>query len=302
MLGMDVPRPEQATLGGGVAVASSGLRRVRYGAVRDNLIGVKVVMQGGTEIKGGGKVVKNVAGYDLCKLFTGSYGSLGIITEVTFRVHPFPEVRRTIAWDSPDVATAARVGLELHQARLAHTMLCVSGNSGDGYQLIIGFDGIEKRVNWQQAQAESVVSAAGLKSAPGLLTSAELLKLQNAPADSLSTAQAAARINMLVTALPTALQRFEGAAPSLLSADISAGQVQIALDVNSHAGAQLVMNTLPALGPDTNITWHHLEGPETLAMLPRWGVQGPALRLHRAIKASLDTSNLFSPDRFPGRA
>ncbi len=302
MLGIDVPRPERATLGGSVAVASHGLRRVRYGAVRDTLIGLKAVMQAGTEIKGGGKVVKNVAGYDLCKLFTGSYGSLGVLTEVTFRVHPCPEVRRTLAWHVPDAATAARVGLELHHARLAHTMLFVHGNGTDGYRLIIGFDGIEKRVNWQEAQATSIAATAGLNDGPEVINTEALLKFQNAPADVLENAQAAARISGLVTALPSMLQRLQVANPSLLSADISTGLVQIALDTNSHAGTQLVMNTLTAVGPEANLTWHHLECPETLAALPRWGVQGPPLRLHRGIKASLDTSNLFSPNRFPGKA
>src|SRR5206468_5170099 len=77
-----------ATVGGVVATAASGPRRLRYGTPRDLLIGITVVLADGTIAKSGGKVVKNVAGYDLGKLFTGSFGTLGVIAECTFRLHP----------------------------------------------------------------------------------------------------------------------------------------------------------------------------------------------------------------------
>jgi glycolate dehydrogenase FAD-binding subunit len=86
-LGLDSPLPG-ATVGGTVAMNTSGPRRMLYGAVRDLLIGVTVVRADGVVAKAGGKVVKNVAGYDLGKLVTGSYGTLGLITECVFRLHP----------------------------------------------------------------------------------------------------------------------------------------------------------------------------------------------------------------------
>lgn len=86
-LALDVPFPE-ATVGGTLAAPSPGPRAYRYGNARDLLIGVTVVLADGTVAKAGGKVVKNVAGYDLGKLFTGSYGTLGVIAEATFRLHP----------------------------------------------------------------------------------------------------------------------------------------------------------------------------------------------------------------------
>lgn len=93
-LALDVPVPG-TTVGGLLATGIAGPRRFRYGTARDLLIGVTVVLADGTIAKSGGKVVKNVAGYDLGKLFTGSYGTLGIIADATFRLHPLPAAR---AW------------------------------------------------------------------------------------------------------------------------------------------------------------------------------------------------------------
>jgi glycolate dehydrogenase FAD-binding subunit len=84
------------TVGGTIATAASGPLRYRYGSVRDLLIGITVVRADGTVTRSGGTVVKNVAGYDLGKLYTGSLGTLGVITEAVFRLHPLPEASRWI--------------------------------------------------------------------------------------------------------------------------------------------------------------------------------------------------------------
>src|SRR5262249_36487295 len=84
-LPVDVPQPDLATLGGALAVNVSGPRRYGFGTLRDYVIGLSAVNDDGQEIKAGGRVVKNVAGYDLCKLFVGSLGTLGIITQVTLK-------------------------------------------------------------------------------------------------------------------------------------------------------------------------------------------------------------------------
>jgi glycolate oxidase FAD binding subunit len=108
MLAIDPPE-EGATIGGIVAANSSGPRRLRYGTIRDLIIGITVVLHDGTVAKAGGKVVKNVAGYDLSKLFTGSLGTLGIIATANFRLHPIPEASRTVAVEveSPQAAGEA---------------------------------------------------------------------------------------------------------------------------------------------------------------------------------------------------
>jgi glycolate oxidase FAD binding subunit len=99
--------PGGGTIGGLLATGVAGPLRFRYGAPRDLLIGITVVLADGTVAKAGGKVVKNVAGYDLGKLFAGSYGTLGLITEATFRLHPRPAATAWITLDCPDPATAA---------------------------------------------------------------------------------------------------------------------------------------------------------------------------------------------------
>jgi glycolate oxidase FAD binding subunit len=102
-LALDVPYPD-ATVGGTLATATAGPRRLRYGTARDLLIGITVVLADGTVARSGGKVVKNVAGYDLGKLFTGSYGTLGLIAEATFRLHPLPADRRWVTCEYPIVS------------------------------------------------------------------------------------------------------------------------------------------------------------------------------------------------------
>src|SRR5207302_1445142 len=92
-LPVDVPRPERATLGGSLAVNVSGPRRLGLGTFRDYVIGISTVNDEGQETKAGGRVVKNVAGYDLCKLHIGALGTLGIITQVTLKVRPRPETQ-----------------------------------------------------------------------------------------------------------------------------------------------------------------------------------------------------------------
>lgn len=95
-LALDVPFTEGTTIGGTLAAAVAGPRAFRYGTARDLLIGITVVLPDGTVARSGGKVVKNVAGYDLGKLFTGSFGTLGVIADATFRLHPLPADRRWI--------------------------------------------------------------------------------------------------------------------------------------------------------------------------------------------------------------
>src|SRR4029078_4080191 len=85
------PKPEVDTLGGLVPAAFCGPRRFGWGTVRDYVIGCSAVDGRGMPFKGGGRVVKNVAGYDFCKLLTGSLGTLGVITQVTFKIKPLPE-------------------------------------------------------------------------------------------------------------------------------------------------------------------------------------------------------------------
>jgi glycolate oxidase FAD binding subunit len=111
-LALDNPLPG-ATVGGTVAANTSGPRRMLYGTARDLLIGITVVLPDGRVTHAGGKVVKNVAGYDLGKLFTGSYGTLGLITECAFRLHPRPPATAVVQRTAP----AAELGALLAAVR-----------------------------------------------------------------------------------------------------------------------------------------------------------------------------------------
>ncbi len=105
-LPIDVAHPELATLGGAIATNASGPRRYGFGTLRDYVIGISAVDGRGMPFKGGGRVVKNVAGYDFCKLLTGSLGTLGVITQVTLKVKPIPP---RSAWLIADVSTWSQV-------------------------------------------------------------------------------------------------------------------------------------------------------------------------------------------------
>ncbi|KWX11014.1 hypothetical protein TR74_00225, partial [Carbonactinospora thermoautotrophica] len=101
--------PSGGTVGGTVAANAAGPLRLLYGTARDLLIGVTVVRADGVVARAGGKVVKNVAGYDLGKLFTGSYGTLGVITQAVFRLHPLPAARAYVTRTVADAAEASRL-------------------------------------------------------------------------------------------------------------------------------------------------------------------------------------------------
>ena len=101
--------PGDPTLGACIGGALSGPRRHRFGSTRDLLLGVTVVLTDGTVASSGGKVVKNVAGYDLAKLFCGSRGTLGLVVRAAFRLHPIPEAARTLVVNLDDAGTAARL-------------------------------------------------------------------------------------------------------------------------------------------------------------------------------------------------
>jgi glycolate oxidase FAD binding subunit len=129
---------EAATVGGMVATADSGPLRHRYGGVRDLIVGITVVLSDGTVAKAGGKVIKNVAGYDLAKLFTGSFGTLGLIADVSVRLHPMPSATATALGASDDPERLAAAARELASHPLEADALDVAWN-GDAGQLLVRY-------------------------------------------------------------------------------------------------------------------------------------------------------------------
>jgi glycolate oxidase FAD binding subunit len=135
MLSLDPPDPGGTTIGGLVATADSGPLRSRFGAARDLVLGMTVALSDGTIAKAGGKVIKNVAGYDLPKLFAGSYGTLGAILELAVRLHPLAPGTATAAGGTDDAGALARAASALTHAPLEHFGLDVRWGGGDGAAL-----------------------------------------------------------------------------------------------------------------------------------------------------------------------
>jgi glycolate oxidase FAD binding subunit len=142
--------PGDATVGGIVASGLAGPRRLRYGTPRDLLIGITIVRADGTVAKSGGKVVKNVAGYDLGKLFAGSAGTLGLITEATFRLHPLPAARAFVTAEYVAVsvacdAVAAAANSPLVSSAVELARAATGGPIGVGVLLEGSADGVQAR-------------------------------------------------------------------------------------------------------------------------------------------------------------
>src|SRR2546421_6285670 len=122
-LALDTLWPEKATVGGVLSTNDSGALRLRFGALRDLIIGATIALPDGTLASSGGKVVKNVAGYDLPKLVTGALGTLGVITRAVFRLHPLPKDARTVSCVAGDLDDAQRLLLAVQDSQLAHSAL-----------------------------------------------------------------------------------------------------------------------------------------------------------------------------------
>src|SRR5215210_1196669 len=141
MLALDPPAGD-ATVGGVVAAADSGPLRSRYGGPRDLVLGMTVALSDGTVARSGGKVIKNVAGYDLAKLFSGSLGTLGAILELSLRLHPLPRATATAAAGSRDPGALGRAALALSHCPLEHAGLDLRFGGGDG-AVLMRFAGAE---------------------------------------------------------------------------------------------------------------------------------------------------------------
>ncbi len=159
-LPLDPPDDGRATLGGVVATGLAGTQQIAFGRPRGSVIGMKVVLADGNVIKAGGRVVKNVAGYDLCKLFTGSYGTLGVITEINFKLRPLPERQATvIAFGEAQTLIAAAISIL--QSRLFPVAVeLVSGTIANRFgiatnncALLVRFAGNKKAVTYQTDKA-----------------------------------------------------------------------------------------------------------------------------------------------------
>lgn len=155
-LALDPLWPERATIGGILSTNDSGTLRARYGSLRDLIIGITVALPDGTLAKSGGKVVKNVAGYDLAKLFTGGLGTLGVIVQAIFRLHPLPRERRSLTFNGTP-QSLNQLLLAILASKLTFTGLQLRATR-EGAQLDIRFDGTAAGI---EAQVKQLLQIAG---------------------------------------------------------------------------------------------------------------------------------------------
>jgi glycolate oxidase FAD binding subunit len=158
MLALDPP-DGGATVGGVVATADSGPLRARYGSPRDLVVGMRVVLSDGTLAKSGGKVIKNVAGYDIAKLFGGSFGTLGAIVEVSVRLHPVAPDTATAIGEARDAGELARGAAAVGGSPLEHHGIDIRFSGGRG-AVLVRFAGAVPRP--QAEAAEQLLREEGL--------------------------------------------------------------------------------------------------------------------------------------------
>lgn len=276
-LALDAPFGE-ATVGGTVAVNVSGPRRMLYGSVRDLLIGVTVVRPDGVIAHAGGKVVKNVAGYDLGKLMTGSYGTLGLITECAFRLHPIPAARAYVVRAGGDLGTLLTA---VRESQVAPSAVEVDLSSGGEVEIAVLVEGAPSGVEQRAAAVASLIGGE-VTAAPGWFGEypwrpGEIGVKLTAPLSQVPALLAAAR------GLGIPVRGSAGA--GVLYANLSgAADPAAALAELRGVSEHVVVLTAPASIRDRIDVWGPVNG----------------LGLMRRIKQQFDPEARFAPGRFVG--
>jgi len=323
MLALDPPWAERATIGGVVATNAFGPRRTRYGSVRDLIIGISFVRADGTLARAGGKVVKNVAGFDLPKLLAGSLGTLGLIATATFRLHPLPETSATVLFPAGAASEVRRVIAAARAAQLEPDAAAVlvgddgagagaaaaaaRRDSDDGWQLAVRFAGFAAAVASQRDRLVEVARALGLDGQPLDEPAGAALwerhraareapagfraKLAMLPADP-GAAEVIARLRAPLRApravfYPTLGLGFIAGDPGEAAPEIAAAVEQVRGHL-AASGGSLVVHEAP---------------PAVRARLDVWGVRQDRhspLPLMRSLKARLDPQGRLAPGRFLG--
>lgn len=298
VLGFDPSYPETATIGGIIATGDTGSLRQRYRSIRDLILGISIVRYDGKIAKAGGRVVKNVAGYDLMKLFTGSYGTLGIISQITLRVYPQAESSETVILTGEASAIA-----QINQILLASALTPVAVDLissdlskilgfGDNIGLMVRFQSIAEGVKQQSQRLIELGEKLGLKAI--YIDSDEenlwqqlkqqiwqsedsiICKIGITPTSAVKTLIQCQTLGMIHTGVGLGVLRFESVSPETL------------LNLRNWCESQ---------GGFLSI----LKAPVDLKQqLEVWGYGGNALNLMRQIKQQFDPQNQFSPNRFVG--
>ena len=295
MLALDPPlgEGEAASIGGVVAAGDSGPLRHRFGTPRDLLLGITVALSDGTVARSGGKVIKNVAGYDLPKLFSGSFGTLGLVVQVAVRLHPLPLGRVTAVGDAEDPEALQRAVLSLSRAPLELDALDVGWAGGRGRILArcagAAPEDRARRVGALMAEADI----------EGSVTEEDEALWAEQRAGQRTGRGVAVRISGLPTSLATVLRVAERMDGSVVGRAAS-GLSWIVLDPRPVDDAvEAVEELRRALDPFPCVV---LDAPrEVREKVDPWGTSnGPAMDLMRRVKAAFDPASVCNPGVFVG--
>jgi glycolate oxidase FAD binding subunit len=300
--------PEQTTVGGLLSTNDSGTLRIRYGGLRDLIIGVTIALPDGTLASSGGKVVKNVAGYDLPKLVTGALGTLGVITRAVFRLHPLPHNVRSFTFVTRGAADANRLVLAVQDSKLAHSGLQVRFNSGAPPEVDIRFDGTDAGLVAQTETLRKLAAPAteaqsnedvwhARQDLFGAVTSRDAALAQD------SQPAAIAKFSVLPASIASTCEQLHNLAEPLnvhWSAVVQGtglGWIRLG-PANANTIQQLLQtqrSQLEAAG--SFVVQYRSPGmPEIEA----WGDPGDALPLMLSVKQQLDPKRTLNPGRFVG--
>jgi glycolate oxidase FAD binding subunit len=280
---------EQATIGGIIATGDSGPLAHRYGGPRDLVLGMTVALSDGTIAQSGGKVIKNVAGYDIGKLFCGSFGTLGLILSVNVRLHPLSQATSTALAVSRDPHRLAPAARELAAKPLELESLDVAWH-GDRGGVLARAAGATPRIRAERAAG--MLAAAGLEQVEVVDDDDEVWARQRSGqrSRSLALVRVAARATMLEQVIAAAQ-----ASGGTLVSRVALGTSSIELDPDA---LWQLHGRLPACAASVV-----LDAPRRVhAGLSPWGevTDEPALKLMRTVKARFDPAGVCNPGIFVG--
>jgi glycolate oxidase FAD binding subunit len=297
-LALDALWPENATVGGVLSTNDSGALRLRFGSLRDLVIGVTVALADGTVASSGGKVVKNVAGYDLPKLVTGAFGTLGVITRAIFRLHPLPKETRTISCATSNAGEAQKLVLAIQNSKLAHSALQICCGSEMQTRVDFLFEGTEAGLAAQVQQARAMLEAATVSDAAR--------DVWNARQEICSAGKGGAEFAVAKFAtLPAQIADAIEVIARLSGADLRWGIVAQATGIGwmrlegESGKSESVMRELRA---DLGGSGGSLVIAHRTAIMDfdAWGDAGDGLPLMRAVKEEFDMLGTLNPGRFVG--
>jgi glycolate oxidase FAD binding subunit len=282
MLALDPPTLGDATIGGVLASGDSGPLRHRYGAPRDLVLGMTVALSDGTVAKSGGRVIKNVAGYDIAKLFCGSFGTLGLILQVALRLHPRPPETVTVVARTDDPDVLARAASDLTHASLEKECVDVRWEDAVGAALV------QLGGATAHAQAEAAAKLVGDLEVELHEKDRDLWEQQRA--GQRSTEQAVVRVSGLQTELGRVVRATQNAGGALVGrAALGLSWVRVAPD--------RVEELRRELAPFPCVV---LDAPAELrSSIDVWD-SGDGLEIARRIKQRFDPAGTFAPGTFAG--